>query len=108
MLEENLERSLSADPYQQMGGYVKRCFGLKLYVKFEKPSGSRIQQLFVGAEELEREATHTVAFITSQGVPKTYGKNRRELAICAIDALKHYIKQHPGVNASLRGNVVPV
>ena len=30
MLEENLERALSADPYQQMGGYVKRCLGLKL------------------------------------------------------------------------------
>jgi hypothetical protein len=25
----------AADPYQQMGGYVKRCLGLTLYVKFE-------------------------------------------------------------------------
>jgi S-sulfosulfanyl-L-cysteine sulfohydrolase len=108
MLEENLERALSADPYQQMGGYVKRCLGLKLYVKFENPSGSRIQQLFVGAEELERKATHTVAFVTSQGVPKNFGTNRRDLTIHAIDALKQYMTKHSRVNASLRGTVVVV
>ena len=108
MLEENLERALSADPYQQMGGYVKRCLGVKLYVKFENPSGSRIQQLFVGAEKLDREATHTVAFITSQGVPKNFGTNRRDLTIHAIDALKQYVTKHSSVNARLRGTVVAV
>lgn len=108
MLEENLERTLSADPYQQMGGFVKRCLGLKLYVKFENPSGARIQQFFVGAEELEREATHTVAFVTSQGVPKQFGTNRRDLTIHAIDALKQYLTRHSTVNASLRGTVVVV
>lgn len=108
MLEENLERALSADPYQQMGGYVKRCLGLTLYVKFENPSGSRIQQLFMGAEELEREATHTVAFVTSQGVPKKFGTNRRELTIHAIDALRQYLNKHSSVDARLRGTVVVV
>ena len=33
MLEENLERTFSCDPYQQMGGYVKRCLGLNVYFK---------------------------------------------------------------------------
>src|ERR1035437_5760998 len=108
MLEENLERALSADPYHQIGGHVKRCLGLKLYVKFENPSGSRIQQLFVGAEKLDREATHTVAFITSQGVPKNFGTNRRNLTIHAIDALKQYVTKHSSVNARLRGTVVAV
>lgn len=108
MLEENLERALSADPYQQMGGYVKRCLGLKLYVKFENPSGSRIQQLFVGAEDLERKATYTVAFVTSQGVPKKYGTNRRDLTIHTIDALKQYMTKHSRVNAGLRGTFVAV
>ncbi len=108
MLEENLERALAADPYQQMGGYVKRCLGLKLYVKFENPAGSRIQQLFVGGEELEREATHTVAFVTSQGVPNKFGNNRRDLTIHAIDALKQYMTKHSRVNARLRGTVVVV
>jgi hypothetical protein len=88
--------------------YVKRCLGLKLYVKFENPSGLRIQQLFVGAEELEREATHTVAFVTSQGVPKKYGTNRWDLTIHAIDALKQYLTRHSRVNARLRRTVVAV
>jgi len=39
MLEENLERTFSCDPYLQMGGYVKRCLGLTLYFKIENPSG---------------------------------------------------------------------
>jgi len=108
MLEENLENTLAADPYRQMGGYVKRCLGLKLYVKFENPAGSRLQQLFVGDEELDREGSYAVAFVTSQGVPKKYGSNRRDLTIKTIDALKRYFAKHPSVNAELRGAVVAV
>ncbi|WP_243670552.1 5'-nucleotidase C-terminal domain-containing protein [Methanoculleus chikugoensis] len=41
MMEENLERTFSRDPpYQQMGGYVKRCMGVDLYCKIENPAGS--------------------------------------------------------------------
>ncbi len=108
MLEQNLERALAADPYQQMGGYVKRCLGLTLYVKFENPPGARIQQLFVGAEELDREATYPVAFVTSQGVPKKFGTNRRDLTIHTIDALRQYLARHASVRAGLRGTVVAV
>ena len=77
MIEDNLEHTLAVDPYQQMGGYVKRCLGLTLYVKLENPAGSRIQQIFTGSEELKRDATYTAAFVTTQGVPKKYGRNRR-------------------------------
>jgi 2',3'-cyclic-nucleotide 2'-phosphodiesterase (5'-nucleotidase family) len=108
MIEENLEHTLAADPYQQMGGYVKRCRGLKLYVKFENPAGSRIQQCFVGDEELKRDGTYTAAFVTTQGVPKKYGRYRRELEIHAIDALRRYCAARPVVNAEFRGTVVAV
>ena len=108
MLEENLERTLAPDPYQQMGGYVKRCLGLKLYVKFENPAGSRIQQVFMGNDELDRQRTYPAAFVTSQGVPAKFGTNRRDLAIHAIDALKQYFDRHRKVNADLRGTVVAV
>ncbi len=46
MLEENLERTFSCDPYRQMGGYVKRCLGLTVYFKIENPAGQRIQKIF--------------------------------------------------------------
>jgi hypothetical protein len=55
MIEENLERTVAADPYRQMGGDVKRCLGLTIYVKCENPTGSRIQQLFIGEGELDRD-----------------------------------------------------
>jgi sulfur-oxidizing protein SoxB len=49
-VEDNLERTFSSDPYQQMGGYVKQCLGLKVYFKLENPKGHRIQKLFLGKE----------------------------------------------------------
>lgn len=39
MMEENLERTFSADPYAQMGGYVKRCRGVNIYAKIENQKG---------------------------------------------------------------------
>ncbi len=108
MLEENLEHTLATDPYQQMGGYVKRCLGVNIYIKVENPPGSRIQQFFVNGEAIEAERDYTVAFITSQGMPKKYGSHRRDLPISAIDALRRYFGNHPKVNADLRGSVVVV
>ena len=108
MIEDNLEHTLAADPYRQMGGYVKRCLGLKLYVKLENPAGSRIQQVFVGTEELNRDRIYPAAFVTTQGVPERYGRNRRDLDLHAIDALKRYCAAHPCANAELRGTVIAV
>ncbi len=108
MLEENLEHCLATDPYEQMGGYVKRCLGVTVYIKAENPFGSRIQQFFVHNEEIEADRLYPVAFITSQGVPEKYGRNRRELPVSAIDALRRYFSNHPTVNADLRGSVVVV
>jgi 2',3'-cyclic-nucleotide 2'-phosphodiesterase (5'-nucleotidase family) len=46
MMEENLERTFSADPFAQMGGYLKRFRGLTIYGKLENPSGNRIERVF--------------------------------------------------------------
>ena len=102
MMEENLEHTLATDPYKQMGGYVKRCLGVNIYIKAENPPGSRIQQFFVNGDAIEADRHYAVAFITSQGVPKKYGSNRRELPISAIDALRRYFSNHPKVNADFR------
>ncbi len=53
MLEENLGRTFACDPYQQMGGYVKRGLGFNAYIKIENPPGQRVQQVFVGDEPLQ-------------------------------------------------------
>jgi len=76
MLEENLERTFSCDPYKQMGGYVKRCLGLNVYFKIENSSGNRIQKLFIGNKEVQPDRYYTAAFVTMQGVPPKYGRYR--------------------------------
>jgi S-sulfosulfanyl-L-cysteine sulfohydrolase len=42
MLEENLERTFTCDPYEQMGGCVKRSLGFNAYIKIENPAGQRV------------------------------------------------------------------
>lgn len=99
MLEENLERTFAADPYEQMGGFVKRMRGLKLYFKAENPKGHRIDRLFAGAEPVEDERVYPVAFVTAQGVPLKFGRERANLDIDAITALRRLF--------ALRGTVTP-
>lgn len=108
MMEENLERTFSRDPYKQMGGYVKRCGGLNLYFKVENPKGQRIQEFFVDGKRLDRSKTYTACFVTAQGVPKRYGHNRRSSGINAIDALTEYLAKYDKVSAELRGNIIPI
>ena len=108
MLEENLERTFSCDPYQQMGGYIKRCLGLNVYFKIENPSGHRIQKLFAGNEELGADRYYTTAFITQQGVPQKYGINRENSSEHIIDALRTYLARHRPIHTEIRGIFVAV
>lgn len=105
MLEENLENTFAADPYRQMGGYVKRCLGLKMFIKVENPTNMRIQDLFIGNERVDRNKSYSASFVTVQGVPKKYGTNRQNLDIHAINALKQYIEKKGTVSAELRGTI---
>jgi sulfur-oxidizing protein SoxB len=108
MLEENLERTFSSNPYQQMGGYVKRCLGLTVYFKLENPQGYRVQKLFVGNEEARSNRYYTAAFVTPQAVNQKYGRNRQNLSERAIDALRIYLERHRPLHAELRGTFVAV
>ena len=108
MMEENLERTFSRDPYKQMGGYVKRCLGLNIYFKVENPEGKRIQEFFVNGKRLDRSKIYTACFVTAQGVPERYGNDRRHLDINAIDALKEYMAKHDKVSAEIRGSIIPI
>ena len=69
MLEQNLEHTFSRDPFNQMGGYVKRSLGIRAFVKLENPPFTRIHKLFVGTKELQPDQIYRAAFITEQGVP---------------------------------------
>jgi 2',3'-cyclic-nucleotide 2'-phosphodiesterase (5'-nucleotidase family) len=96
MMEENLERTFAADPFGQMGGYLKRFRGLTIYGKLENPPGQRIEHLFIRDDALTPDGTYRVAFVTEQSVPKKFGKSRRNLPIDAIEALRNYLQNSPG------------
>ena len=108
MLEENLERTFASDPYEQMGGYIKRGLGLTVYMKIENPAGQRIQEVFVGNEPLDRLRTYHTAFVTEQGVSKKYGRQRSEMNIHAVEAMQMYLEKNNPMSAKLRGTYVPV
>ncbi|MBW7468007.1 bifunctional metallophosphatase/5'-nucleotidase [Pontibacter aydingkolensis] len=103
MLEENLERTFAPDAYNQLGGYVKRCLGLKAFIKIEAPKGTRIQKLFVDDEEVILSKNYKAAFVTEQGISKKYGTNRQESGIKAIDAMLQFLNNNSPVEVNLRG-----
>ena len=108
MLEENIERTFAKDPYEQMGGYLKRSKGINLYFKFENPYGERIQQLFVAGEEVDFHRIYDVVYVTTQGVPEKYGHDREHLNIHAIEVLQQYLSKFDAINADLTGSTKAV
>ncbi|PKO11750.1 MAG: bifunctional metallophosphatase/5'-nucleotidase [Chloroflexi bacterium HGW-Chloroflexi-10] len=108
MLEENLERTFACDPYDQMGGYVKRSLGLNAYIKIENPPGQRVQQVFVGDELIQPGRHYPTAFVTEQGVAQKYGRNRQQHTERSIEALRAYLTRHSPLHAELRGTFVAV
>lgn len=108
MLEANLERTYSPDPYSQMGGFVKRCRGLNLYFKMENPKGHRIEDLLVDGAPLQPGRLYRAAMLGEQGVPMKYGSNRRKIAIDAIESLQQLFARGRRVRGSRRGSVVAV
>ena len=108
MMEENLEHLFSRDPYNQMGGYLKRCMGINLYFKVENPAGQRIQELFVNGKKLKMDETYEAAYVTSQGVPPVYGKKKKQLDVNAVEALQKYLSNNQPVKAELQGTIIAI
>lgn len=107
MMEENLERTFSCDPYKQMGGYVKRCSGVNVYFKIENPFGKRIQDFFVNGKRLNKSKVYTACFVTSQGIPENYGKERYSLDIRAMEAIEKIFEKNKAYSTSFNQSIVP-
>ncbi len=95
MLEKNLEFTFCSNPLKQMGGYVKRVLGLQINMRIENPKGHRIQEIYYKGAHLEMDKTYTVSFVTTQGVPKKFDKNRKAHPQKAVEAMKTYLKENP-------------
>lgn len=94
MLEKNLESTFSKNPMHQFGGYVKRAIGMTIKFRAENPKDHRIHEAYVGKERLNRNKIYQVAFVTVQGVPEKFGKNRKDHQILAVEAIVKYLKEN--------------
>jgi len=108
MMEENLEHTFSRNPYNQMGGYVKRCKGIHVYFKIENPEGKRIQEFFIGDDRLEKSKKYKACYLTEQGIPRRYGSNHEDLDIRAIEALREYIEHNSPIKIHKHNSIVPI
>jgi S-sulfosulfanyl-L-cysteine sulfohydrolase len=108
MMEENLEHLFSKDPYNQMGGYLKRCMGINIYFKVENPNGYRIQELFVEGKRIKMDETYTAVYVTSQGVPSKYGKKKNQLDLHAVEILQNYLSSNPTIRTELQGTMTVI
>jgi S-sulfosulfanyl-L-cysteine sulfohydrolase len=106
MLEENLDRTFARDPFNQLGGSVKRGLGFNAHIKIENPPGQRIQQVFVGKERLQPNRYYPTAFVTEQGVANKYGRNRQQGSVRAVEVMRSYLARHRPMEAELRGTFV--
>ena len=105
LLEQNIEATFACDPWEQKGGYLKRCRGIEMLLKLENPVGHRIQQLTVQGDTLGDEQTVDAAFLGEQAVPPTVGKNRRAVGVDAVQALEDYVRAQQTVSPALSGNI---
>ncbi|MFW6182911.1 MAG: bifunctional metallophosphatase/5'-nucleotidase [Chloroflexota bacterium] len=103
MLEQNLEKVFARNPYEQLGGYVKRCLGLNCYIKIENPPERRIQELFIRGEKVQPDRTYSAVYITTQGVPEQLGNRRQKLEMRAVEAMERYLQEAGPARAELQG-----
>ncbi|MFN3362373.1 MAG: bifunctional metallophosphatase/5'-nucleotidase [Allorhizobium sp.] len=108
LMEDNVQRTFASDPFEQMGGYLKRFRGMTIYGKLENPPGERIEHIFVGHDPIDLAKIYGVSFVTSQGVPQKFGANRLDLPIKAIDALKTYFQAGKDIDSETLGRFVAV
>jgi len=66
------------------------------------------QKLFAGNEEIQADKYYSAAFVTMQGVPQKYGRNRKNLSERIIDAMRKYLSKHRPIRAELRGTYIAV
>jgi 2',3'-cyclic-nucleotide 2'-phosphodiesterase (5'-nucleotidase family) len=91
MMEDNLEATFSGDAFCQRGGYVKRFRGLTFNVKLENPHSTRIEMSFTAdGAPLRDDKVYRAAYITAQGVPERYGRNRETLPVRTVAALSDW------------------
>jgi 5'-nucleotidase len=105
LLEQNVEATFACDPWEQKGGYLKRCRGIEMLLKLENPFGHRIQQLTIQGDRVGDEQAVEVAFLGEQAVPPTVGSDRRAVGTGAVQALERYVRAQQTVSPASRGHI---
>ncbi len=105
LLEDNLEATFACDPWEQRGGYVKRCRGIEMAFKVENPAGCRIQELRISGARVADDARISVGFLGDQAIPPGLGSDRRSTGLSAVQALRQYLRTQRLVAPVLQGHI---
>lgn len=108
MLEENLHQVFAGDPFEQVGGAVKRSLGLNAYIRPENPRGHRLCELFINGEKVEPARSSRFVSATTQAVPEKFVEKQEELGLTAIGMLRRYFAEEGPVAAPLRNTFVAI
>lgn len=76
-------------------------------MKFENPAGSRIQQLFVGDEELDHDGSYPVAFVGHVRPARAPEVERDRLGGADEDAAFDPDREHRDEGATSDGSQIP-
>ncbi len=74
MMEDNLERTFSADPFGQMGGYLKRFRWLTIYGKLENPPATESNTSLLATLRLSTKIITRLPSSPSRLFPKSTGE----------------------------------
>ena len=105
LYEDNIEATFACDPWQQRGGYLKRCRGLELAIRLENPPGLRIQEMRADGARVRDHDTYSVGFLGEQAVPADRGTGRRSTGVTAVEALEQYLRDRGTVAPALVGHI---
>ena len=103
MLEENLERTYAADPYRQMGGYVKRCLGLRAYVNSRIRPGSGSSSFSSATRRCVRRSATARPLSPSRASRSTMARGARLIAERVVGVLTRHLARPQGACADWRG-----
>ncbi len=88
---------------------VAQCWNAStIYGKLENPPGHRIEHIFTAGAALAAGRSYRSAFVTAQAVPQKFGRNRQDLPVKAIDALRDYFRRQPAEPDEGLGRFIPV
>jgi sulfur-oxidizing protein SoxB len=107
VLENNLEQTYAANPFQQKGGYVLRSSNIGMAYKPYNPKGNRIQHIEIKGEVLQQDKLYRVVS-AGQQMLKPYASEHKPMGVRAHDVLSEYFSASSIVKVDDRPCIITI